>query len=686
MRGASAPGRILAGMSTLAAPPARTSLYPFSAIVGQNDAKHALVLNAIDPSMGGVLLSGEKGTAKSTIVRALTGVLPGEPPLRTLPLGATEDRLEGGIDVEASLREGRAVFSPGLLADVDGGVLYVDEVNLLPDHLVDAVLSAAASGEHRVEREGFSVVYPSRFALIGTMNPEEGDVRPQLLDRFGLCVQVKGEADPSKRVAVMRRRIAYDADPTGFAREYAEQDVTVTSRIEAARAMLHDVVLDARVRSRISTLAVEAHAAGLRADVVWAKAAVAHAAWDGRDGVTVADVMDVGELVLRHRRREAAPPPPPAPQRNQESDEAPTDEGTTSDEQAQPDAADAPDTPGDSDQGGQNAESPDLGGVPPHEPESSSDDSDANPENTDGDEVHNNMPSDQAASGQFEVGESFSVADIAPITRGRARTNGRASSGKRHAAVSATSRGRYMRARRTSEAQDLAVDATLRAAAPHQIARRASAATGGPRIVVDRSDWHRKIREQHVGTCVVFVVDASGSMGARGRMTATKGAILSLLLDAYQKRDKVALITFHRDGANVLLPPTSSVDVAGTHLRELHVGGRTPLAAGLVAAHELVQPLLHREAGVRPLVVVLSDGRANLRLDGSRGNGVAEAQSVAQKLSADDSVSWVVVDTEDDGRIQLGLAKPLATALGARYTTIDDMRADDLVSLVRDVR
>ena len=275
--------------------------YPFTAVVGQDEARLALLLCAVNPRIGGVILSGEKGTAKSTVVRGLVELLPGHI-MRTLALGTTEDRLVGGLDLEATLVVGRPVLQPGLLSEVDGGVLYVDEVNLLDDHLVDLVIDACA-GTVRVEREGLTASLPSRFVLVGTMNPEEGALRPQLLDRFGLCIDVHGESDPAVRAEIIRRRLDHDADPAEFDHRWQSDQNRQAAVIERARDIVAGVRLDEVVTELISCLCRQNHVAGHRADIVMAEATRAHAALAGRGVATEDDVLTISEMVLRHRRR-----------------------------------------------------------------------------------------------------------------------------------------------------------------------------------------------------------------------------------------------------------------------------------------------------------------------------------------------------------------------------------------------
>ena len=619
--------------------------YPFTAVVGQDEARLALLLCAVNPRIGGVVLSGEKGTAKSTVVRGLVELLPGHI-MRTLALGTTEDRLVGGLDLEATLVVGRPVLQPGLLSEVDGGVLYVDEVNLLDDHLVDLVIDACA-GTVRVEREGLTASLSSRFVLVGTMNPEEGALRPQLLDRFGLCIDVHGESDPAVRAEIIRRCLDHDADPAEFDHRWQSDQNRQAAVIEKAWHIVAGVRLDEVVTELISCLCRQNHVAGHRADIVMAEATRAHAALAGRGVATEDDVLTISEMVLRHRRR-VETPSESSPPRNQHPDVGNRQVGEnlatppSSSGEQQPEYHDAPRGQRDNGQ---------------HDPQKQPSDSD-----------------EQVAA----VGDPFAVRPLEPSQDRLARR----ACGRRLRTRSNDRRGRYISARPTDRPDDLALDATLRAAAVHQKSRRA---TEHPDLAVHVKpiDWRAKVRAGRAASCVIFVVDASGSMGSRGRMVASKGAVLSLLLDAYIKRDRVCLIGFRRDRAEVLVPVTSSVEVAQHGLAELPVGGRTPLSAGLVKACEVVRPLLLKDPGLRPLLVLVTDGRSNVGLDG-RPNSRAtdEAIRVATKIGVDTRLSWVVIDTEDPRGIQLSRARDIATALGGPYLRIDDLRADDLVNVV----
>jgi len=294
--------------------------FPLAAVVGAEELKLALCLTAIDPKIGGVLIEGPRGMAKSTLARGLADLL-GEGPFVTLPLGATEERLVGTLDLDAALGQGRVQFSPGVLARADGGVLYVDEVNLLADHLVDLLLDVAASGTNRIERDGLSHRHSARFVLIGTMNPEEGELRPQLLDRFGLNVALTGQPLPEARGQILRRRLAFDSDPEGFVAQWATVQAQLRERCQAARQQLSSIELDDRSLAVITARCFEAGVDGLRADLVWWRAARAHAAWRGGERIEDEDIEAVAEFALRHRRQTppagSQPPAPPAGQQAQ---------------------------------------------------------------------------------------------------------------------------------------------------------------------------------------------------------------------------------------------------------------------------------------------------------------------------------------------------------------------------------
>nr|WP_203022048.1 VWA domain-containing protein [Frankia sp. AgW1.1] len=686
-------------------------LFPFSAIVGMDDLRLALVLNAVCPEIGGVLVRGEKGTAKSTAVRALSGVLPpvavvagcrfscdparpdqecpdgphpaaapaSQRPTRLceLPVGATEDRLLGSLDIERALTAGVVVFEPGLLAAAHRGVLYVDEVNLLHDHLVDLLLDAAALGVAHVERDAVSVRHAARFLLVGTMNPEEGELRPQLLDRFGLTVQVAAPREPALRAEVVRRRLAFDADPDAFAARYEDAERELSARIAAARAALPAVRLPDRELTRIAAVCAAFEVDGLRADLVTARASVAHAAWAGRAEVTEDDVRAAVALALPHRRRrdpfDAPGLEPDALDAALESARKELDALPNEDDEGQGDPSQ--DDPGQHQDQGDQGQDATRDPAQPAGPDGQTDlDSDPDPGGPGGgapaagadDEASpaaDGRAGDQAAPAPRPATQP-AVGVIAPAATFRARRLevpgvGRGGPGRRSRA--ATPSGAVVGAQvPAGRLRDPHVIATLLAAAPHQLAR----GRGGPGLRLRPADLRQARREGREGNLVLFVVDASGSMAARARMGAVKAAVLSLLLDAYQRRDKIGLVTFRGEDASLALPPTSSVDVAATLLADLPSGGRTPLADGLLLAHRVLARERLRDPSRRPLLVVLTDGR----------HTAGPRPGPAAQLLARSGVAAVVIDCET-GRVRLGLAGELAATLGATLLGLAELGA-----------
>jgi len=667
--------------------------FPFTAIVGQVAMKRALLLNAVNPKIGGVLVRGKKGTAKSTAVRSLASLLPEvtmvqgcpyncspderqglcsrcEPandsaqtivrqiPIVDLPVGATEDRLVGSLDIEEAIKTGNRVFEPGLIAATHRGILYIDEVNLLNDHLVDILLDAAAMGRNYVEREGISITHRSEFILVGTMNPEEGDLRPQLLDRFGLAVEVDGRFSLEERQEVVKRRIAYEADPQAFMARWQGSEEEERARVLRSQNLLPNVVVSDDILQLITSICAEYDVDGMRGDIVMYKTAATIAAYENRTEVNAEDVREAANLALLHRQRRQ-----PFQQPNLATDQLDSmvDDFQSQDRQREPQDSSQ------NDQGEGDSEPSDLS-TPELEPEEPDTEPDMEPDDP--------GPSSLGGEQQFEVGDPFSVR---PLNLKPPDQRSRRALGRRNVTVTDSSAGRYVRSRMPEgKASGLALDATLRAAAPHQVERRA-ASDLQIAVLIEPWDIRDKVRESKSGSLVLFVVDASGSMGAQRRMVAVKGAIMSLLLDAYQRRDRVGMISFRGTSASLVLPPTNSVDLAQVHLQEMPTGGRTPLSAGLFKAMEVIETERIKDRDVLPLLVLLSDGRGNVAL--GQDSPLDEAYAAAG-IIGDDKVPSVVVDTES-GFIRLGMVQPVAAAMGAQYLKLEDLRADSLAEAVR---
>lgn len=619
-----------------------TNQYPFTAIVGQEKLKKALLLCAINPAIGGVLIKGEKGTAKSTAVRGLSEVMPlitkesnslfdGERyadnelqavPFVDLPLGASEDRVLGSLDLQAIVAEKKKQFLPGLLATAHRGILYIDEVNLLQDHLVDILLDVSASGVNTVQREGMSVSHPSKFILIGTMNPEEGNLRPQFLDRFGLMVEVEAQMDVSERTEVVRRRMAFETIPESFCTKWEAAQKQQQRQIARARQLLPDVVMPDGLLNLISQLCIEWSVFSLRADIVMYKTSVTLAAMAGRKEVMANDIREAAELVLLHRRgKKSAHQQQRAPENNKENQE--------------------PDKPKQQN----NIQAP-----------KSEEDADSKENNECGE------PDNCAPTQVFGIGQETevpSLQSILPISN--------PVSGRRSKAVDIP-KGFQVRAERKDSVTNIDYSQTIQQA----ISRNPDV------LSIQKEDIHLKIRQGKSGNLILFVVDASGSMAAAQRMEAVKGSVLSLLKDAYQKRDMVGVIAFRGVEAEVVLEPTFSIDLAERALESLPTGGRTPLAHALQLT---VQVLNQNKNNITPLLVILSDGKANVPLQG-RGDAWKQVMQLSGEIS-EKEIATIVLDTEQ-GYLKLGRAGELASLLGGACITLDSLSADVLTNAVLD--
>ncbi len=662
--------------------------------------RRALILNAIHPQIGGVLIRGERGTAKSTAARALAALLPeieavadcpfgcdpdqpvtwctecreraeaGEELPRAhrrtrfvdLPVSATEDRVVGTLDIERAIQKGERHFEPGVLAAANRGVLYVDEVNLLDDHVVDLLLDAAAMGVNVVERESISFSHPARFILIGTMNPEEGDLRPQLLDRFALCVDIQGIRDPAARMAIMERNLGYEADPAGFCEEWVSREQALSREIARARELLPQVKYSQSDLATIATMMGELGVDGHRADLVVLKAARAHAAFEGHTRLSDRDILLAAELALPHRlkrhplqkaevtlgdlseRLAEARVQNPA-EVEQESDEA-TElagkkkgvAGETRDEEPPTERSEA-------------MREPMLQTVP-------------------------QWPSEGRwweSGEEVATGEDFTPRRLdTPLDRLT-----RSSGGRRSQTRTNRKRGRYVQARPSpGDPSDLAFDATLRAAAPHQRERRRE---GGPALALRPEDYQRKVRVRRAANLVLFVVDASWSMAVAERMQATKGAVMSLLTDAYQQRDRVGLVVFQKNDARIVLPPTNSVELARRALTDIPVGGKTPLSAGLQTAYEVIIRELRKIPDLMPLMVLLTDGAGNVSMLNLLPQ--EEAYRIAE-MFPQAHIRSVVINMEHEAFDQ-GLAQALAEHLEAPCYTLAELKAEALLQTVR---
>ncbi len=646
-------------------------VFPFCSVVNQEQVKLALLLNAINPRVGGVLIRGRRGTAKSTLARGLSHVLPemetvadcpfscdpmdieslcgycagrlaveGSLPVSTtrmrmvtLPLNATEEMVVGTIDIEKALRRGEKSFEPGLLARANRSVLYVDEVNLLEDHLVDVLLDCAAMGVNVIEREGISFRHSARFILVGTMNPEEGDLRPQLEDRFGLCAEVDDEVSPADRSEVLRRNLSFGRNPLEFESRWNPEQEEMRQRILTARESCEAIDIPEEIIDVVTRISHMAGVDGHRADIAMLQSARALAAFEKDECVLPAHVERVAELAMRHRMRKGPLGISSAPRSVSEIiRECRSEEGIAA---AQSSAGGA----GSGDTEAKAAKA----GVP---------------------------ESAQGGNGGVEGRPRVPEPEQAPAAPGR-----------RGQASSKDTRGRYYRSatpdKPPQNASEIAMDATIRACAA-----RGGDELGRPEVAPE--DIKVKLRKRKSGSSILFVVDASASMGARKRLDASREAILSLLLDAYQKRDRVGLVVFKDDCAQLVMSPTSSPALAGRMLTNLAPGGTTPLSHGLALGCQVLDRELSRTPQPSPVMVLISDGCGNVTLGSA--NPLAEAIEIAAEIKAR-GISSVVIDSGSrriDGatRARPTAARRISDALGAEYFPLADVTGEAILERV----
>ena len=631
----------------------KRSGYPLAAVCGMEKAKDAVLLALVNPHAGGVLVSGEKGTGKSTMMRGARELF--SAPWVEIPVSVTEDRLFGSIDAEAAVKYGKRQLMPGLIDDADRGVVYLDDANLLRDDILSAILGIREAGGYQLERDGLSEHRDTNYTVLAVIAPESGTLPSSALDRFGLFVSVEAETDEDKRMEIVRRVTEFEKDGDAFREKWAKETDSLTQKIAAARALLPEVeVSDAMIRLT-SVYTLKANVAGHRADIYLMEAARAVAALAGRKYVLPKDLERAAEFVLPHRMREL---PPEQPQESQQSET--------------PEPKDAQQNPPPPKQ----EEQDELFSMPdaPEPEETETEAHEGNQEDRKEDET---MANPNAGSNDRIDAADMRV-KLPPVwvepVKGKQKRKG---SGKRSATRTDERQGRYVRAELPhSKSSDIAFDATLRAAAPYQKWRESN----GCALVIKEEDLRTKVREKRTGNIFLFAVDASGSMGARERMKTVKGVILKILLEAYQKRDRVGMIAFRKNQAEVLLPVTKSVDFAQKKLAAMPTGGKTPLAKGLAKAEDLLDMLYRQDPLQDPVLILITDGHATLPLENGT-DAVADAMTEAEHIGKR-NLPIAVIDTEN-GFIKLGLAKKLAQKMDASYFKIDKLSEDSLLHIWR---
>lgn len=618
-------------------------------------AKEAILLTLVNPFAGGLLLSGEKGTGKSTLVRSARELV--DAPWVEIPISITEDRLFGSIDAEEAIRSGHKKLLPGLIDEADKGIIYIDDVNLLRDDLLSAVLNIREAGGYRLERDGLSEQRDTAFTVLAVMNPESGTLSSSSLDRFGLFAQADPSYDDETRLEIIRRVLDFEKDGIAFRAKWQEETDALKKKIKDARAALSKVEVSAAMIQLAAVYTLKAHVAGHRADIYLIEAARAEAALEGRKYVLPKDLEKAAEFVLPHRMRKAEE------QQGQLSEEMPQKQP---EEDNKPQQEEEQQTPQD------NEFSHPPEAQPPQINTEDADDS-SHEQNQDNAQMSNPRGQSRERIDDADLHVNLPPMWIEP-SKDRKPKKG---SGKRSLTMTDLMQGRYVRAEiPKAKTSDIAFDATLRAAAPYQKARPSN----GCAVVIRKDDLRSKVREKRTGNIFLFVVDASGSMGARERMKTVKGVIFKILLDAYQKRDRVGMVAFRKNQAEVLLPVTRSVDFAQKKLATMPTGGKTPLAKGLLKAEDVLDMLYRQDANQDPVMILITDGRATSSLNKGT-NPVTDALEEAKRIGRR-NIPVAVIDTES-GFIKLGLAKKLAKAMGASYFQVDKISEDQLLHIWR---
>lgn len=625
------------------------TLLPFSAVYGMDDSKRAILCSVVNPRIRTVLIRGGAGSAKTVLSRA-AGALTGKKVVN-IPLNVTEEQLFGGMDIDATIREGRPVVQKGILSRADGNILYVDDVNLLDSRVLASLMDCVLSGRVVLEREGVSGEYSCDTTLIATMNPQDSDISSHLLDRFDLCAYSSFPEDVDERREILKRNMDHQHDPKGFMELFADDEEKVRTDVDTAKKILPLVTMSDELMGVAVELTSRVAADGFRGDIAMVNTAMTLAALNGRDEVMRKDVEEAAMICLAHRRNYSPEPPPQHPE-PPEPPEPPEDDDRDDDRDDNNDD-----------------NNDDMMDQPPPQSDNQ-DDREEPPEPPDQDFQ------DMLDEMMFEIGEQFRVIDY--LDDGRRvvrRTSSR--KGRRAMVESSDTTGRYARSRQVDDRpRDIAFDATIRAAAPYQKSRD----KGDLSISIKSQDIRQKVRERRSGCTILFLVDASGSLGVRKRMSAVKGAVLSMLRDSYVKRDRIGMMAFRRDSAELILPPTRSVEYSYRKLEELPTGGKTPLGEALITVNEFMTSYSRSHQGEMCYIVLITDGRANVPVSAG-----VDANEEARKLAADmaiPQVGWIVVDASS-GFVRFDNAERLAMELGGTYFRLEDLNADRLAESVR---
>ena len=679
--------------------------------MGQEDVKKSLILNAINPTIGGVLIKGDKGTGKTTAVRALADLLPsikvvkgcpfncdpddedslcdscksGDFEVETksmrvveLPLGSTEDRVVGSINIEKALKEGLKALEPGILADANRNILYVDEINLLDDNLVDVLLDAAAYGVNIVEREGISVAHPSNFMLVGTMNPAEGELRPQLSDRIGLHISVHSIMDLEQRVKIMERREEFEMDPSAFKEKFKDEQDSILKKIITAREMLEKVHVSRDIMEIIAYICMEMGVDGHRADIAILKTSKTIAAYYNMGEVNLDHVKEASLLVLGERFHKSSQNKNKIDQMVQKAID---DISKKKEEKEKQQNTEGQQDQGSNDQNDQ--EGPEQGGndeenLGNEEGQGKTDDQkEQDPMETeeqenqqqinDGEQGQgssdNNNPNTEehgkklkTLENQEDMDSCEEGLDIKKLLKIKGRKKKKLY-GKR--VDSTTQKGKYVKSRITNDKRDIAIDATLRAAAM----------SSEGIINVKSEDLRHKVRKHGAKASIALVVDISGSMFSERKAERVKDILINVIEDAGRQGDKISVIGFKGKEAAVIIPTTKRATAFRHQVDNITIGGTTPLASGMKKGFEILKKEKFRDEYV-PMMLILTDGMPNVAVE---ENPTKDALNIANDLK-DNEIHTIVVNFETAVKYGRDMNMELAVASGGRYYDLEDLK------------
>lgn len=620
------------------------NIFPFSAIYKNENLKEAIILNLINPKIGGLIIDGDCGSGKSRIMRSVANIT--DLNITEIPSNISEDRLLGSVAVDKILSDGEIVFESGVLANANGGIALTDDLSFMSENIADILQTALSDKEIRIEREGVSHIDKTEFIYFATVNLSLYTVKRSLIESFGMYAKTDRLKDIEDRMEIIRINEEWDCNCNDSKKKYAITDQEVFRLISDSKERLKKISISDEIYKRISEKCIEENVRGNAVDMIMCEGVKAVAALHGREHIIEDDIEEASFFVLPHRKR--MPNQSDEQTENNKNDEKREDdkENNHNNRQEQQDENIRENTREHEEKDSQN--SPNIKG----------------------------KSMGKAVKKTDEVGKAFNVINLSHSSDKKNRSL----SGRRTESKTDKKSGRYINAIQNSDTNDIALDATIRAAAPFQKTREKN----GMAISIHKSDIREKVRQKKVANLFIFVVDSSGSMGAVKRMTEAKGAALSLLKDAYVKRDKVCMVTFSGDEASVVLPPTRSVERGYKLLENIKTGGRTPLNSGIEKGLRIIQNELRQNPQIMPLLILITDGKGNVSIDKEKKADL-ELSELGEKINKIKCIESIVIDIENSSLMSFNLAKKLSNLINAKYYKLDEIKAGEILNIVNEI-